>query len=155
MKYQPDFSQARGFEGTLGTGAFRLENKKEQSKQAIPEVIDAEKAKPGSYDCSQLQTPLRLFLQLFEAFAWEKAFACKESYLSVFEDGFRTFRQNNMPLLRLKTFAETFRMICGAYPVYARSPSLSQRPAPTTIASRSPFSLGLCSCSSSLSKMGI
>ena len=43
---------------------------------------------------------------------------------------FRTFRQNhgdgrfgkkNMPKrLRLKTFAETFRMICGAYPVYAR-----------------------------------
>ena len=47
--------------------------------------------------------------------------------------------------LRLKTFAETFRMICGAYPVYARSPSPSQRPAPTTIASRSPFPLGLCS----------
>ena len=66
--------------------------------------------------------------------------------------GFRTFRQKtlrhktfrqkhgggrfgkkNMPKrLRLKTFAETFRMICGAYPVYARSPSPSQRPAPTT-----------------------
>ena len=41
------------------------------------------------------------------------------------------------------------------YPVYARSPSPSQRPAPTTIASRSPFPLGLCSCSTSLSKMGI
>ena len=38
--------------------------------------------------------------------------------------------------------------------VYARSPSPSQRPAPTTIASRSPFTLGLCSCSTSLSKMG-
>ena len=57
--------------------------------------------------------------------------------------------------LRLKTFAETFRMICGVYPVYARSPSPSQRPAPTTIASRSPFPLGLCSCSTTLSKMGI
>ena len=43
----------------------------------------------------------------------------------------------------------------GAYSVYARSPSPSQRPAPTTIASRSPFPLGLCSCSTSLSKMGI
>ena len=52
-----------------------------------------------------------------------------------------------------KTIAETFRMICGAYPVYARSPSPSQRPAPTTIAWRSPFPLGLCSCSTSLSKM--
>ena len=79
--------------------------------------------------------------------------------------GFRTFRQKhgggrfgktNMPeRLRLKIFAETFRMICGAYPVYARSPSLSQRPAPTTITSRSPFPLDLCSCSLSLSKMGI
>ena len=68
----------------------------------------------------------------------------------------RTFRQKNMPKrLRLKTFAETFRMICGAYPVYARSPSPSQRPAPTTIALRSPFPLGLCSCSTSLSKMWI
>ena len=38
--------------------------------------------------------------------------------------------------------------------MYARSPSPSQRPAPTTIASRSPFPLGLCSCSTSLSKMG-
>ena len=67
----------------------------------------------------------------------------------------RTFRQKNIPKrLRLKTFAETFRMICGAYPVYARSPSPSQRPAATTIASRSPFPLGLCSCSTSLSKMG-
>ena len=46
-------------------------------------------------------------------------------------------------------------MICGAYPLYARSPSPSQRPAPTTIASRSPFPLGLCSCSTSLSKRGI
>ena len=46
-------------------------------------------------------------------------------------------------------------MICGAYAVYARSPSPSQRPAPTTIASRSPFPLGLCSSSTSLSKMGI
>ena len=47
--------------------------------------------------------------------------------------------------------------ICTIYiysPVYARSPSPSQRPAPTTIASRSPFPLGLCSCSTSLSKMG-
>ena len=52
----------------------------------------------------------------------------------------------------LKTFAETFRMICGAYPVYARSPSPSQRPAPTTIASRSPFPLSLCSCSTSLTR---
>ena len=43
----------------------------------------------------------------------------------------------------------------GAYSVYARSPSPSQRPAPTTIASRSPFPLGLCSCSTSLSQMGI
>ena len=84
--------------------------------------------------------------------------------------GFRTFRQKtfqqkhvdgrfgekNMPkCLRLKTFAETFRMTCGAYPVYSRSSSPSQRPAPTTIASRYPFPLGLCSCSTSLSKMGI
>ena len=53
--------------------------------------------------------------------------------------------------LRLNTFAETFLMI---FPVYARSPSPSQRPASTTIASRSPFPLGLCSCSTSLSKMG-
>ena len=66
------------------------------------------------------------------------------------------FGKKNMPKrLRLKTFAETFRMICGAYPVYAHSPPPSQRPAPTTIASRSPFPLGLCSCSTSLSKMGI
>ena len=42
----------------------------------------------------------------------------------------------------------------GSYTVYARLPSPSQRPAPTTIASRSPFPLGLCSCSTSLSKMG-
>ena len=53
------------------------------------------------------------------------------------------FPLKNMPKrLRLKTFAETFLMICGAYPVYARSPSPSQRPAPSTIASRSPFPLG-------------
>ena len=67
----------------------------------------------------------------------------------------RTFRQKNMPKrLRLKKFAETSRMIyCGAYAMYARSPSPSQRAAPTTIASRSPFPLGLCSCSTSLSKM--
>ena len=51
----------------------------------------------------------------------------------------RTFRQKK----RLKTFAETFRMICGAYPVYTRSPSPWQRQAPTTIASLSPFPLGL------------
>ena len=56
--------------------------------------------------------------------------------------------------LRLEIFAEPFRMICGAYPVCARSPSPWQRPAPTTIASRSPFPLCLCSCSTSLSKMG-
>ena len=42
----------------------------------------------------------------------------------------------------------------GSYTVYGRSPSPSQRPASTTIASRSPFPLGLCSCSTSLSKMG-
>ena len=75
--------------------------------------------------------------------------------------GFRTFRQKtfrqnhgggrfdekNIPKRpRLKTIDETFRMICGAYPVYARSPSPSQRPDPTTIASRSPFPLSLCSC---------
>ena len=46
-------------------------------------------------------------------------------------------------------------MICGVNPVYARSPSPSQRPAPTTIASRSSFLLDLCSCSTSLSKMAI
>ena len=51
-----------------------------------------------------------------------------------------------------KKLAETSRMI---YAMYARSPSPSQRPAPTTIASRSPFPLGLCSCSTSFSKMGI
>ena len=68
----------------------------------------------------------------------------------------RTFWQKYMPeRLRLKTFIETFRMICGAYPVHARSPSPSQRPAPTTIASRSPFPLGLCSCTTSLCEMGI
>ena len=68
----------------------------------------------------------------------------------------RTFRQKNMPKrLRLKLFAETFRMICGAYPVFGRSHSPSQRPAPTTIASRSALPLGLCSCSTSFSKMGI
>ena len=67
----------------------------------------------------------------------------------------RTVRQKNMlKRPRLKTFAETFRIICGAYPVYARSPSPSQRTTSTTIASRSPFPLGLCSCSTSLSKMG-
>ena len=38
--------------------------------------------------------------------------------------------------------------------MYARSPLPSQRPATTTIASRSPFPLGLCSCSTSISKMG-
>ena len=79
-------------------------------------------------------------------------------------NGFRTFRQkhggrrfgkkNKPKRLRLKAFAETFRMICGAKPVYARSPSSSQRPAPSTIASRSPFPLCLCSCSTSLSRMG-
>ena len=75
--------------------------------------------------------------------------------------GLRTFRQRrfgkkSMPKhLRLKTFAETIRKICGAYSVYARSPSSSQRPAPTTMASRSPFPLNLCSCSTSLSKLGI
>ena len=55
--------------------------------------------------------------------------------------------------LRLITFAETFRMICGAYPMYARSPSPSQRPAPTTIVSRSPFPLGLCYCLGSCKKV--
>ena len=42
----------------------------------------------------------------------------------------------NMPKrLRLKKFAETSRMIyCGAYAMYARSPSPSQRAAPTKIA---------------------
>ena len=64
-----------------------------------------------------------------------------------------TFRQKYMPKrLRLKTSAKTFRMQYGAYPVYARSPSPSQRPAFTTIASRSPFPLGLCSCSTSLAR---
>ena len=43
------------------------------------------------------------------------------------------FVKNMLKSLRLKRFAKTFRMICGAYPVYARSPSPSQRPAPTTI----------------------
>ena len=38
--------------------------------------------------------------------------------------------------------------------MYRRSPSPSHRPAPTRIASRSPFPLGLCSSSTSLSKMG-
>ena len=38
--------------------------------------------------------------------------------------------------------------------MFARSPSPSQRPAPTTIASLPPIPLGLCSCSTSLSKMG-
>ena len=41
-----------------------------------------------------------------------------------------------------------------SYTVYARSASPSQRPAPTTIGSRSLFPLGLCSFSNSLSKMG-
>ena len=83
--------------------------------------------------------------------------------------GFRTFRQktfrqkhgggrfgkkNAEPSQAKNISLETFRMICGAYPVYARSPSPSQRPAPTTIASRSLFPLGLCSCSTLLSKMG-
>ena len=36
-----------------------------------------------------------------------------------------------------------------------REAIVEQRPAPTTIASRSSFPLGLCSCSTSLSKMGI
>ena len=35
----------------------------------------------------------------------------------------------------------------GKLGIYPRSSSPSQRPAPTTIASRSPFPLGLCSCS--------
>ena len=52
-------------------------------------------------------------------------------------------------------FSVLSRSNVGAYSVYARSPSPSQRPAPTTIASRSPFPLGLCSCSTSLSKMEI
>ena len=53
----------------------------------------------------------------------------------------RTFRQKNMPKrLRLKSLAETFRMICGAYSVYARSPSPSQRPAPTREFKSSKFS---------------
>ena len=89
--------------------------------------------------------------------------------------GFRTFRQKtfrqktlrqkhgggrfgkkNMPKrLRLKTSAETFRMKCGAYPVYARSPSPSQRPPPITIASRPPFPLGFCSCSTLLSNRDV
>ena len=54
----------------------------------------------------------------------------------------------------LTKFSVLSLSIVGAYPVYARSPSLSQRPAPTTIASRSPFPLGLCFCSTSLNKMG-
>ena len=41
-----------------------------------------------------------------------------------------------------------------SYTVYARSPSPSQRPAPTTIASRSPCMLGLFSCSTSEKKFG-
>ena len=65
----------------------------------------------------------------------------------------RTFRQKKYAeTSQAKKFAGTSRMI---YAMYARSPSPSQRPAPTTIASRSPFPLGLCSCSTSLSKMGI
>ena len=74
---------------------------------------------------------------------------CNESRERHTSHGFWTFRQKhgggrfgkkNMPKrLRLKAFAETFRMICGVYPVYARSPSPSQRPAHTMIASRSPF----------------
>ena len=59
---------------------------------------------------------------------------------------------------QLSTSAKTdflrAKIQCAAYPMYARSPSPSQRPAPTTIASRSLFPLGLCSCSTSLSKMG-
>ena len=54
-----------------------------------------------------------------------------------------------------KKYVNSRKYQCGAYAVYARSPSPSQRPAPTTIASRSSFPLGLCSCSTSLSKMGI
>ena len=65
----------------------------------------------------------------------------------------RTFRQKKYAeTSQAKKFVETSRMI---YAMYARSPSPSQRPAPTTIASRSPFPLGLCSCSTWLSKMGI
>ena len=56
---------------------------------------------------------------------------------------------------KLKTFVLEAKILkCGANAVYARSPSPSQRPAPTTIDAQSPFPLGLCSCSTSLSKMG-
>ena len=65
----------------------------------------------------------------------------------------RTFRQKKYAeTSQAKKIAGTSRMI---YAMYARSPSPSQRPASTTIASRCPFPLGLCSCSTSLSKMGI
>ena len=50
------------------------------------------------------------------------------------------------PAKRLKNFRYFCPPNTGSYVVYARSPSPSQRPAPTMIASRSPFSLGLCSC---------
>ena len=55
---------------------------------------------------------------------------------------------------RLKNFRYFSPPNTGSYMGYARSPSPSQRPASTTIVSRSPFPLGLCSCSTSLSKMG-
>ena len=72
-------------------------------------------------------------------------FAAVRSRLAKWEHnrpGFRTFRQKhgggrfskkNMPKrLRLKTIAETFRLICGAYLVNAHSPSPSQRRLPVT-----------------------
>ena len=46
---------------------------------------------------------------------------------------------------RLETFF--CQNVLFPYTAYARSPSPSRKPAPTTIASRSPFPLGLCSCS--------
>ena len=68
----------------------------------------------------------------------------------------RTFRQKKFAeTSQAKIFCRNVSYDMWAYPVYARSPPTSQRPAPTTIASRSPFPLGLCSCSTSLSKMGI
>ena len=77
------------------------------------------------------------------------------TWLKIFKPNDSTKKLSQMVLSQVtgnRSEYDIRRMICGAYPVYARSPSPSQRPAPTTIASRSPFPLGLCSCYGDISE---
>ena len=94
----------------------------------------------SAFDASDFLTTI--FSETFEDVSFTKAF---EKWLSLTNEQER----------HLDGTPKNWTKPVFAYAMYARSPSPSQRPVPTTIASRSPFPLGLCSCSTSHSKMGL